>query len=141
SLTPEELLKYGSIEELVHDVIARKVNSLSYEGFTELHAWCADRGIPLQASGQRIVGSPRFALGAHRALEVDDLFDALGILHRVVFETDEAAIQTFGLSSTTMVEEKRGHEPEASDEARPSKPSPPLDEGPAEQRSFDEGSS
>ena len=153
SLTLEELLKYGSIEELVHDVIERKVNSLSYEGFTELHAWCADRGIPLQVSGQsriavieliatrnviahnrgivderyvRIVGSPRFALGAHRALEVDDLFDALGILHRVVFETDEAAIQTFGLSSTTMVEEKRGHEPEASDEARPSKPAAPL---------------
>ena len=132
SLTLEELLKYGSIEELVHDVIERKVNSLSYEGFTELHAWCADRGIIAHNRGivderyVRIVGSPRFALGAHRALEMDDLFDALGILHRVVFETDEAAIQTFGLSSTTMVEEKRGHEPEASDEARPSTPAAPL---------------
>jgi len=162
SLTLEELLKYGNIEELVHDVIERKINSLSYEGFADLHAWCADRGILLQLSGQdhksvveliatrnviahnrgvvderyvRIVASPRFAIGASRALEVNDLFDALALLHRVVFETDEAAIQKFGLGSTPITVPTRREQPKASDVTLPStQGTSSSDGGDAEQR-------
>lgn len=143
SLTLEELLKYGRIEDLVHDIIERKVNSLSYEGFDDLHAWCLDRGIPVQVPDpdrdavveliatrnviahnrgfidehyMRTVVSPRFQIGAARALEPADLFGALALLNRVVFATDEAALQKFGLNSVEIGEAKRGDRSEPPDE-------------------------
>jgi len=161
SLTLEELLKYGTIEELVHDVIERKVNALSYEGFTDLHAWCVDRGIPLNVSGQdrgavveliatrnaiahnrgfvddryvRVVGTSRFAIGARRVLEVDDLFDALALLHRVVGDTDEVAIQKFGLSAPPMADVTRGNEPALPGDASHAAPAAMPNEKAAEQR-------
>ena len=129
SLTLEELLQYTRIEDLVHDVIERKVNALSYEGFADLQAWCSDRGIPIQVSGEnldavveliatrnviahnrgvvderyvRTVRSPRFQLGVSRAIEAKDLLEGLALLLRVVSETDEAAIHKFNLDSVNI---------------------------------------
>jgi hypothetical protein len=47
SLTLEDILSHGSIDELVHSIIESKVNGLSYEGFASIQEWCAARGITL----------------------------------------------------------------------------------------------
>jgi hypothetical protein len=124
SLTLEELLKYERIEDLVHDVIERKVNSLSYEGFTDLEKWCADRGIPIKVPGARraavveliatrniiahnrglvderyarTVRASKFQVGACRVLDVDYFFEASSLLKSIVFKTDDAVRDKFGL--------------------------------------------
>lgn len=130
SISLEELLKYSTIEDLVRDVIERKVNSLSYDGFAELYDWCSGRGIPLQLSESdrfavveliatrnviahnrglvderyvRTVGSSRFPIGKTRTVEISEVLDGLALLHRVVFETDTATIQKFGLDSEEIL--------------------------------------
>ncbi len=129
TLTLEELLRYDRIEDLVHDIIERRVNALTYEGFLELQSWCAERGLEvqvLQADGDAVVeliatrnviahnrglvdekymrAAPkvRFNLGEVRELKVDDLFDALALLHRVVAETDRLAAEKFQLSTVPL---------------------------------------
>jgi hypothetical protein len=124
TLTLEELLKYDRIEELVHDIIERRVNALTYEGFLELQSWCGDRGLEIQVLPAdrelvteliatrnaithnrgvvdekyiRTVPSSSFSLGVTRNLQVDDLFSALATLHRVVAETDRLAAEKFQL--------------------------------------------
>ncbi len=129
TLTLEELLKYERIEDLVHDIIERRVNALTYEGFLELQSWCAERGLEvqaLQADGDAVVEliatrnviahnrglvdekymrtapKVRFKLGEVRELEVDDLFDAMALLNRVVAETDRLAAEKFQLSTVPL---------------------------------------
>lgn len=124
TLTLEELLKYDRIEELVHDIIERRVNALTYEGFGELRSWCAERGLQIEVPAAhsdavieliatrnviahnrgvvderylRTVQNPRFGLGEVRKLEVDDLLSALALLHRIVAETDQCAAEKFRL--------------------------------------------
>lgn len=40
SITLEDLLKYKSIDEIVHTIIEKRVNTATYEGFLELNKWC-----------------------------------------------------------------------------------------------------
>ncbi len=129
SLTLEDVLGYSTIDDLVHDVIERKVNSLSYEGFPDLYKWCVDRGIPIQVSDSdrnvvveliatrnviahnrgliddrylRAVTQPRFQIGTPRTLSVDDLSSGVALFHRVVFDTDDASLKKFGLSAVEI---------------------------------------
>jgi hypothetical protein len=124
SITLDELLGYERIEDLVHDVIERKVNSLSYEGFAALQEWCTERGIQIEVPAPRLetvieviatrniiahnrgfiderytraVGAPKSRIGTHRLLSVDYFFDAYSLLSDVVFKTDTAARSKFGL--------------------------------------------
>jgi hypothetical protein len=118
TITLDELLEYERIQDLVHDVIERKVNSLSYEGFAALHEWCTERGIEINvpASEQetviemiatrniiahnrgfideryvRAVAIPKSQVGSQRLLKVDYFFSAHWLLSDIVFKTDAAA--------------------------------------------------
>jgi len=129
SLTLEELLKYENIEALVHDVIERKVNAMSYEGFTELDKWCAERGIEIKISNARrariieliatrniiahnrgrvderyarIVRGSKFQIGTSRVLDVDYFFDASSVLSDIVFKTDKVARGKFDLKAVPL---------------------------------------
>jgi hypothetical protein len=124
SITLGEVLGYERIEDLVHDVIERKVNSLSYEGFVALREWCAERGIQIEVPASRdaavieviatrnviahnrgfidekytrAVGAPKSQIGTRRILDVDYFFEALALLTDIVFKTDTAARSKFGL--------------------------------------------
>ena len=124
SLTLEELLGYKRIEDLVHDVIERKVNSLSYEGFAELEKWCLERGIVIEIpspEGNRIieliatrnivahnrcivderylrtVRASKLEAGVRRALNVEYFFDSLLLLNNIAFKTDAASRKKFSL--------------------------------------------
>ena len=146
SLTLEEILKHDTIDDLVHEVIERKVSSLSYEGFAALQEWCCTRGIPIQVPDQdldalveliatrnviahargvvderyaRTVTSPRFKIGTLRKLQVDDFFAAITLLHRIVSETDNAATEKFGLPCVEIMPPKDGHGAGKSDERSP----------------------
>ena len=114
SITLDELLEYERIEDLVHDVIERKVNSLSYEGFAALAEWCTERGIQIDVPASRhatvieviatrniiahnrgfideryarTVGIPKSQVGTQRLLSVDYFFSAFWLLSDVVFKT------------------------------------------------------
>jgi hypothetical protein len=118
SLTLEEVLTYDRIEDLVRDVIERKVNSLSYEGFPDLQKWCTDRGIPISVPALRLaevieliatrniiahnrgivderyirsVRHPSFPLGARRDLSVNYSYEAKNLLDKIVYNTDKSA--------------------------------------------------
>lgn len=134
TLTLEELLKYDRIEELVHAIIERRVTALAYEGFGDLQSWCAERGLQIQVpAGQshavieliatrnviahnrglvdekylRTVPSARFNLGEVRRLEVDDLLNALALLHRIVADTDRLAAEKFQLPTGLLKPQPR----------------------------------
>jgi hypothetical protein len=126
SITLDELLEYERIEDLVHDVIERRVNALSYEGFVALQEWCKERGIQIEVPAAqheavveliatrniiahnrgcidekyaRAVGVTRSQIGTHRLLSVDYFFGAHSLLSDVVFKTDTAATSKFGLAT------------------------------------------
>jgi hypothetical protein len=134
SLTLEEVLTYDRIEDLVRDVIERKVNSLSYEGFSDLQKWCTDRGIPISVPATRLaevieliatrniiahnrgivderyirsVRHPSFPLGARRDLSVDYFYEAKNLLDKIVYNTDKSAQKKFALPKVQI---KRGAE-------------------------------
>lgn len=129
SLTLEELLKYERIEDLVQDIIERKVNALSYEGFAALETWCSERGIQINVPASqradvveliatrniiahnrgliderytRTVRSPKFAVGECRSLEVDEFFDGFSLLNSIVIKTDKAAREKFELATVRI---------------------------------------
>jgi len=129
TLTLEELLRYDRIEDLIHDIIEKRINALAYEGFGDLQAWCGERGIEIHVpKGHRdavveliatrnviahnrglvddkyvrAIRMSRFNSGEVRRLDVDDLFGALALLHRVVGETDRLAVEKFQLSTVPM---------------------------------------
>ncbi|MEH2534395.1 hypothetical protein V1277_006310 [Bradyrhizobium sp. AZCC 1588] len=134
TMTLEDVLKHDSIEGLVHDVIERRVNTLSYDGFAELQKWCAERGIEIKVAPSkrdsivelistrniiahnrgfvderylRSVRNAKFNVGDCRKLEVDDLFNGLKLLNEVVFETDSKARRKFGLASVEVRPRKK----------------------------------
>jgi hypothetical protein len=129
SLTLEEVLTYDRIEDLVHDVVERKVNSLSYEGFSDLQKWCTDRGIPISVPASRLaevieliatrniiahnrgivderyirsVRHPSFSIGARRDLSVDYFYEAKTLLDKIVYNTDKSAQKKFRLPTTKI---------------------------------------
>lgn len=129
TMTLEDVLKHESIEGLVHDVIERRVNTLSYDGFSDLQKWCAERGIQIKVipskrdaiveliSTRNIIAHNRcfvderylrsvknsnFNVGDCRKLEVDDLFDGIELLDGVVFQTDSMARRKFGLTTVAI---------------------------------------
>jgi hypothetical protein len=129
TMTLEDVLKHESIEGLVHDVIERRVNMLSYDGFSDLQKWCAERGIQIKVIPSkrdsivelistrniiarnrgfvderylRSVKNAKFNVGDCRKLDVDDLFDGMKLLDGVVFKTDSTARRKFGLATVVM---------------------------------------
>jgi hypothetical protein len=129
SITLDELLGYERIQDLVHDVIERKVNSLSYEGFAALQEWCTERGIQIEVPASqhetvieviatrniiahnrgfiderytRAVDVPKSRIGTHRLLSVDYFFGAYSLLSDAVFKTDTAARSKFGLPTVKI---------------------------------------
>jgi hypothetical protein len=130
TLTLEELLKYERIEDLIHEVIEKRVNALAYEGFGELYSWCAERGLEIRVPELdrdavveliatrnviahnrglvdekylRTVAQSRFSLGEVRKLHIDDLLGAQSLLHRAVAETDHAAVMKFQIEAAPLV--------------------------------------
>jgi hypothetical protein len=127
TLTLEEVLGHGSIEDLVHFIIESKVNSLSYEGFERMRDWCATRGIPLVAAADadfdkivefiatrnliahsrcrvdekylRTAGSNGQCLGDVRKIAVFDYFECVRVLSESVLATDAAAAAKFALDT------------------------------------------
>lgn len=124
TLTLEELMGYERIEDLVHDIIERRVNSLTYEGFIELQTWCSERGLEIRVNETdrdavveliavrnvithnrgivderylRTVPGSTFSLADVRELDTDDLAQAQILLSGVVTETDEHAALKFDL--------------------------------------------
>jgi hypothetical protein len=129
TMTLEDVLKHDSIEGLVHDVIERRVNTLSYDGFADLQKWCSERGIQIKVAPSkrdaivelistrniiahnrgfvderylRSVKNTKFNVGDCRKLDVENLFDGLKLLNEVVFETDSNARRKFGLATVTV---------------------------------------
>jgi hypothetical protein len=129
SLTLEEVLKYERIEDLVHDVIERKVNSLSYEGFAEVQKWCAEKGIQIKVPAARqaavseliatrniiahnrglvderyarTVRGSKSQVGTCRILNADYFFNAGSLLNDIVFKTDDATRNKFRLLAVKM---------------------------------------
>jgi hypothetical protein len=138
TITLEELLKYERIEDLVHDVIERRVNSLSYEGFSELQRWCVERGIQIKVSASRQadvveliatrniiahnrglideryirnVAWSKLKIGTCRVLYGEYLFEAFSLLGGIVYKTDTAARSKFGLPAVKIVPPTKRSEP------------------------------
>jgi hypothetical protein len=126
------ILKFDSIEALSRNIIEGKLNSLSYEGFAELEAWCNQRSIPLVVpEGERdrivelialrniivhsrgrvderylaAVPGSTYKLGEKRELDTDDLIDAMSLLDSVVGITDVAVAGKFRLETSTVQNE------------------------------------
>lgn len=122
SLSLETVLGFTSIDELIHQVIERKVSSLAYQGFMELQEWAADKGIPLRSSNAmaiteliatrnlivhnrcivdekylRVVKESALKVGDIRAIEVGDFMNALELLLQAVQEIDAAVASKFNL--------------------------------------------
>jgi hypothetical protein len=129
TITLDELLGYERIQDLVHDVIERKVNSLSYEGFAALQEWCTERGIKINVPASkketviemiatrniiahnrgfideryaRAVAIPKSEIGSQRLLKVDYFFSAHWLLNDIVFKTDAAVSSKFGLPTVKI---------------------------------------
>lgn len=131
-ITLGQILQFGSIDDLVLDIVESRVSSLSYKGFADLKDWCAGRGIPLVVPEesypavaelialrnivvhnrgrvdpryQAVVGPTSPALGEPRPIDVDEFFEALDLLDRVVELTDVAVSAKFGLERAKVVDE------------------------------------
>ncbi|MCK1626319.1 hypothetical protein IVA98_24810 [Bradyrhizobium sp. 160] len=134
SISLEDVLKHGSIESLVHDVIERRVNTLSYDGFADLQKWSEERGIQIKVAASRrdavvelistrnviahnrgfvderylrAVKNAKFKVGECRKIEVEELFNALKLLNGVVFATDSAARIKFKLATVEIRPRKK----------------------------------
>lgn len=126
SLSLEYALQFSSMDDLVADVVAKKVNDLSYQGFESLKTWCLERGVPIAVEQRheavliefiatrniithsrglvdhkylRAVPSTTLTLGVRRPLTIDNLYNSFDILNRVVSETDAAVQGKFRLSA------------------------------------------
>ena len=49
-VSTDEVLKFKRHEDLVHYIIEKKIDSLSYQGIHEIKIWCDEKGIPLVIS-------------------------------------------------------------------------------------------
>lgn len=124
NLTVEYVLQFQSIQELTNDLVEGKVNSLSYEGFMDLQAWCNRRDIPLAVPEEisdtiveliatrncivhnrgliddkylRTVKNPKFRKGEKREIEISGFEETVQILNRVVLATDQGVASKYGL--------------------------------------------
>jgi len=129
TLSLEYAFAFGSIEELVTDVVETKVGDLSYQGFEKLKAWCAEREIILAVEPEdaalladfiatrnviahnrglvdrkylRAVPTSTLPIGSQRTLHSDDVFEAFALLNRVVAASDDAASVKFGLTRSQL---------------------------------------
>lgn len=125
SLSLEEVLKFDRMDDLLSDIIDRKVSDLSYQGFKVVREWCAARGIPIAVSENDLpkvvdylatrniiahnrgridkrylntVPTQKLAEGDTRPLGHPELWDAIVTLTQVVIRTDAAVGAKFGLS-------------------------------------------
>jgi hypothetical protein len=124
NITLEYLLQFQKIEDLIQDIIERKVNSLSYKGFLDIKQWYEEKGIPLIVDKEhsqgvveiiamrniivhnrgrvdekylRAIPTSSIKIGELRELSVDYLFSTLSILNTIVSETDHEIAQKFDL--------------------------------------------
>ncbi len=131
SFSSEYFLQFGTMEELLNDVIESKINNLSYQGFSKLRRWCSERGVPLVVRDEdadaivelvatrnvlvhsrgvidrkyvRTVESSRFSIGEVRRLDVDELMERFALLNRTVSQTDQAIAAKFELEQIPLVE-------------------------------------
>lgn len=122
ALSLEFVLEFRSTEELLHAVIERKVQSLSYEGFSRLRAWCLKKGIEIRipddseelivelvatrniiAHNRGVVDqrycdgvkNSKFVTNEIRTLGADDLFKCAELLGNIVRSTDEVVSSKF----------------------------------------------
>lgn len=125
SISTEYLLEFDTLDALTHDLIENKVNTLSYRGFTQLEAWCGDRGIPLVVPEKereslieliatrnlithnrcivdgkylRTVLTTDLTKGELRKVEVDYYFHGVELLWNVVSFTDSGIAGKFGIA-------------------------------------------
>jgi hypothetical protein len=130
SVSLEEVLKYKDMKEFINDLIERKVNALSSEGFVDLQDWCQKRGIPMLLTNadqdavvelvatrnlishgrgliderySRAVRTSTLAVGALRKLKVDYLLNAFALLNRIVTETDSAVAVKFQIATEPLM--------------------------------------
>ncbi len=124
NVSVEYVLQFHSIQELTNDLVEGKVNSLSFEGFKALQAWCSKRDIPLAVPEDmsdtiveliatrncivhnrgliddkylRTVRNPKFRKDQKRNIEISDFEEAVQMLNRVVLATDKGVASKFGL--------------------------------------------
>lgn len=126
------ILGFNSIESLTQEIIETRVNSLSYDGFGEIEAWCTRRGIPLVVpDGDRdkvveliairnlivhnrgvvddrflkAVPSSGFREGEKRKLDGYYFFASLDLLNRIVSVSDGAIGGKFDLPRVEVPKE------------------------------------
>lgn len=141
SISVERLLNFSSMDEVIHDIIERKVAGLAYQGFGDLEEWCADRGITIVIRNDRkheiveiiatrnlivhsrclvddryvkSVRDSKLTVGQARNLEVNILFNALSLMNNVVRETDQTSAGKFGLDVSSIANSVDEGEPEQS---------------------------
>jgi hypothetical protein len=124
SLSLEEVLKFERMEDLLSDVIDKRVNGLSYQGFNAIRDWCSGRGIPIVVRDEqlpRVVDyiatrnviahnrgvvdrryvstvQSNFNVGDVRTIGTNELWGAASTLTSVVIQTDAAVASKFGLA-------------------------------------------
>jgi hypothetical protein len=123
SISLEQVLKFDR-EHLLDDIIERKINDLSYEGFANVRSWCENRRIPLvipEAESDwiveyiatrnlishnrcrvddrylRAVRTRRFFVGEIRTIDAYDPLNCAAALTIAVIETDAAVASKFDL--------------------------------------------
>jgi hypothetical protein len=126
NLTIEYVLQFTSIQELTNEIIEGKINSLSYEGFSALQAWCRKKQIPLAVRENirenvveliatrntiihnrgriddkylRTVKNSKTRKGEKREIAVGEYFEAEEMLGSIVIATDHAAAAKYGLEA------------------------------------------
>ncbi len=131
SFSSEYFLQFGTMEELMNDIVESKINSLSYQGFTKLRRWCAERGVSLSVRGDdadaivelvatrnvithsrgvidekyvRAVKNSRYNVGEVRRLDTDELIDCVTLLNRTVNQTDNAVATKYDLDQVSFAE-------------------------------------
>jgi len=138
SLSLEYALQFASMDDLITDVIGKKVSDMSYHGFEALKAWCLERGVPIVLGPNdepgliemiatrnvithtrglidhkylRAVPATKLALGARRPLSIDDLLHAVHVLNTAVVLTDTAVQQKFRLTTEPFPQTPPAHAP------------------------------
>ncbi|WP_133297957.1 hypothetical protein [Paenibacillus paeoniae] len=129
----EQILKADSIDALLKETIESKVSELSNKGFGNIEEWCISKGIPLAVDKEdkmkivesiairniivhnrcivdekyiKAVPDSKFLVGSLRELEVNDLYNMINTLTKLVTETDNKSIEKFSLTRTKINKEE-----------------------------------
>jgi uncharacterized protein YutE (UPF0331/DUF86 family) len=128
TISMEQILNKGSIEELLQEIIESKVNSLSYKGFKTINEWCKKKGIPLEVSDKldimvefialrniivhnRTIIDKKFIstvkrtdlkIGEKFKITTDYFFEAIKVINQVVIRTDRKILEKFNLEKYTI---------------------------------------